>query len=56
MLKELETNFSLLEKKIDEVRLNHKNLSDKYAILADDYEKLKIKYEEEHKKNQELVE
>ena len=56
MLKELETNFSLLEKKIDEVRINHKNLSDKYAILADDYEKLKIKYEEEHKKNKELVE
>lgn len=56
MLKELETNFSLLEKKIDEVKRNHKNLLEKYAILADDYEKLKIKYEEEHKKNQELVE
>lgn len=55
MLKELETNFSLLEKKIDEVRRNHRNLIEKYAILADDYEKLKIKYEEEHKKNQELV-
>jgi predicted nuclease with TOPRIM domain len=56
MLKELETNFSLLEKKIDEVRLNHKNLLEKYAILADDYNQLKAKYEEEHKQNQELVE
>ncbi len=55
MLKELETNFSLLEKKIEEVRKNQKDLLEKYAILADDYNQLKAKYEEEHKKNQELV-
>ena len=55
MLKELETNFSLLEKKIEEVRKNQKDLSEKYAILADDYNQLKAKYEEERKQNQELV-
>lgn len=55
MLKELETNFSLLEKKIEEVRKNQKDLLEKYAILADDYHQLKAKYEEERKQNQELV-
>lgn len=55
MLKELETNFSLLEKKIEEVRKNQKDLLEKYAILADDYHQLKTKYEEERKQNQELV-
>lgn len=55
MLKELETNFSLLEKKIEEVRKNQKGLLEKYAILADDYNQLKAKYEEERKQNQELV-
>ena len=33
----------------------NKNLLEKYAILADDYNQLKAKYEEEHKQNQELV-
>ena len=55
MLKELETNFSLFEKKIEEVRKNQKDLLEKYAILADDYNQLKAKYEEERKQNQELV-
>ena len=55
MLKELETNFSLIEKKIEEVRKNQKDLLEKYAILADDYNQLKAKYEEERKQNQELV-
>ena len=55
MLKELETNFSFLEKKIEEVRKNQKDLLEKYAILADDYNQLKAKYEEERKQNQELV-
>lgn len=55
MLKELETNFSLLEKKIEEVRKNQKDLLEKYAILAYDYNQLKAKYEEERKQNQELV-
>ena len=55
MLKELETNFSLLEKKIEEVRKNQKDLLEKHAILADDYNQLKAKYEEERKQNQELV-
>jgi len=56
MLKELENNFSLLEKKILEVAKNHKDLSEKYAILSEDYKNLKLKYEEEHKTNQELIE
>ena len=56
MLKELENNFSLLEKKILEVAKNHKDLSEKYAILSEDYSNLKLKYEEEHKRNQELTE
>ena len=56
MLKELENNFSLLEKKILEVAKSHKELSEKYATLSEDYSNLKLKYEEEHKKNQELIE
>ena len=56
MLKELENNFSLLERKVFEVKKNHKDLLEKYAILTQDFEKLKLKFEEEHKKNQELIE
>lgn len=56
MLKELENNFSLLEKKILEVAKSYKELSEKYATLSEDYGNLKLKYEEEHKKNQELIE
>jgi archaellum component FlaC len=37
------------------VRKNQKDLLEKYAILADDYNQLKAKYEEERKQNQELV-
>lgn len=56
MLKELENNFSLLEKKIFEVQKSHKNLIEKYAVLEQDYEVLQVKYDEEHKRNQELTE
>ena len=56
MLKELENNFSLLEKKILEVAKSYKELSDKHATLSEDYINLKLKYDEEHKKNQELIE
>ena len=37
------------------MRKNQKDLLEKYAILADDYNQLKAKYEEERKQNQELV-
>ena len=51
----MQTGYFLLEKKIEEVRKNQKDLLEKYAILADDYNQLKAKYEEERKQNQELV-
>ena len=56
MLKELENNFSLLEKKIFEMNKSYQNLLEKHAILSEDFENLKVKYEEEHKRNQELTE
>lgn len=56
MLKELENNFSLLEKRIFEMNKSHQNLLEKYAVLAEDYGNLKAKYDEEHKRNQELTE
>ena len=56
MLKELENNFSLLEKKIFEMNKSYQNLLEKHAILSEDFENLKVKYEEERKRNQELTE
>lgn len=56
MLKELENNFSLLEKKIFEMNKSYQNLLEKHAILTEDFENLKVKYEEEQKRNQELTE
>lgn len=56
MLKELENNFSLLEKRILEVAKSYQELSEKYAALSEDYSNLKLKYDEVHKTNQELIE
>ncbi|MCL1669149.1 hypothetical protein M2T82_13850 [Elizabethkingia ursingii] len=56
MLKDLESNFVSLEKKILRLTANYKNLSEKYAELSDKYEKLKTKYEDESSKNGELQE
>ena len=56
MLKELENNFSLLEKKIFEMNKSYQNLLEKHAILSEDFENLKVKYEEEQKRNQGLTE
>ncbi|WP_288790450.1 hypothetical protein [uncultured Elizabethkingia sp.] len=56
MLKDLESNFVSLEKKILRLTANYKNLSEKYAELSDKYEKLKTKYEDESSKNEELQE
>ncbi|ATC38053.1 hypothetical protein HZQ75_04440 [Elizabethkingia anophelis] len=56
MLKDLESNFVSLEKKILRLTANYKNLSEKYAELSDKYEKLRMKYEDESSKNEELQE
>ena len=56
MLKELESNFSVLETKILKINKNFKSLSERYTELSDDYHQLMMKYEEEKKKNHELLE
>ena len=56
MLKDLESNFVSLEKKILRLTANYKNLSEKYAELSDKYEKLRMQYEDESSKNEELQE
>ncbi|WHF51521.1 hypothetical protein QGN23_14010 [Chryseobacterium gotjawalense] len=56
MLKDLENNFSLLEKKILAVKKNYENLTEKYSELNQEHEELKMKYEEERKRNQVLAE
>ncbi|MEL5902910.1 hypothetical protein AAEZ35_10680 [Elizabethkingia anophelis subsp. anophelis] len=56
MLKDLESNFVSLEKKILRLTANYKNLSEKYVELSDKYEKLRMKYEDESSKNEELQE
>ena len=56
MLKDLENNFSLLEKKILAVSKNYQSLNETYLELNQEHEALKMKYEEERKKNQVLAE
>lgn len=56
MLKDLENNFSALEKKILSVSKEYKNLTEKLTDLSREHEELKRKYEEERKKNQVLAE
>ena len=56
MLKDLENNFSVLEKKIVAVSKSYQNLNEKYLVLDQEHEALKMKYEEERKKNQVLAE
>lgn len=56
MLKDLENNFSVLEKKILSVSKNHQSLTEKYSQLFEEHEELKTKYDEERKKNQVLAE
>ena len=50
MLKDLENNFSVLEKKILNVSKNYQNLNEKYLELSQEHELLKKKYDEERKK------
>ncbi len=56
MLKDLENNFSILEKKILAVSKNYRNLNESYLELNKEHEELKMKYEEERKRNQVLAE
>jgi len=56
MLKDLENNFSELEKKILSISKSYKSISEKYSELLKEHEELKARYDEERKKNQELAE
>lgn len=56
MLKELENNFSVLEKKILNISKSYQNLNEKFLELDKEHEELRKKYDEERKKNQVLAE
>lgn len=56
MLTDLENNFSLLEKRILNIRKNYLLLQEKYTELDKEHEDLKAKYDEERKKSQVLAE
>lgn len=56
MLKELESQYSLLENKILMLKKDYQNLKEDYNELSKDYKTMKEKYNEERKKNQELAE
>lgn len=56
MIQDLETNFSILEKKVLNIHRNYKNLNEQFSELSLEYEKMKARYEEEKKKNQVLAE
>lgn len=56
MLKDLENNFSVLEKRILNISKNYQNLDEKYQELNQEHEELKKKYNEERRKNQVLAE
>ena len=56
MLKDLESNFSLLEKRILILKKDHQSLREEYAALSKDFEDMKLRYDAERKKNQELAE
>ena len=56
MLKDLESNFSLLEKRILMLKKDYQNLREEYTVLSNDFEEMKQKYDAERRKNQELAE
>ncbi len=56
MLKDLENNFSVLEKKIQNISKNYRSLNEKYTELNAEHEELKKRYDEERRKNQVLAE
>ena len=56
MLKDLESNFSQLEKRILILKKDYQSLREEYAVLSKDFEEMKQKYDVERKKSQELAE
>lgn len=56
MLKDLENNFSVVEKKVLEITKNYQKLTERFLDLSREHEELKEKYDEERKKNQVLAE
>ncbi len=56
MLKELEENFSQLEKRILAVTRKYQSLNEKFQELSTEHEQLRQKYDEEVKKGRTLVE
>lgn len=56
MLKDIENNFSVLEKGILNITKKYQNLSEKYSELSREHEELQQKYDEERKKTQVLAE
>lgn len=56
MLKDLENNFSALEKKILSVNKNYRSITEKYLELTKEHKELKARYDEERRKNQVLAE
>ncbi|AYO57251.1 hypothetical protein CO230_03390 [Chryseobacterium sp. 6424] len=56
MLKDLENNFSVVEKKVLEITKNYQKLNERFLDLSREHEELKEKYDEERKKNQVLAE
>lgn len=56
MLKDLENNFSVLEKRILNVSKNYQNLTEQYLELSAEHQELKKRYDEERKSNQVLAE
>ncbi|MFC4162586.1 hypothetical protein ACFOWU_02915 [Epilithonimonas zeae] len=56
MLSELENNFSVLEKKIQNLYKKFRTLSEKHAETAEELQKVKEEYAEEKRRNQILAE
>lgn len=56
MLSELEQNFSALEKKINLITKKYQEMSANMSELAKEHETLKLKYDEEQKKNRIMTE
>ena len=56
MLKDLESNFLLLEKRILMLKKDYQNLREEHAALSKDFEEMKEKYDAERRKSQELAE
>lgn len=56
MLNELEKKFSELESRILSISKKYKTLNEKHSELQQEFIELKIKYDEEKKVSQELIE